>query len=122
VFFEEGAGLVTGCKVQADDRDGCNGDQDECQHGDDEPGGTISGLGRRLGDAHGVDEEVGDELERLHRFLMRRCGEMIAKKRVAASGWLGFGESEGWVVHLFIVYPGLCPGRGLAAAMAGAYT
>lgn len=110
MFFEEGAGLVTGCKVQADDRDGRDGDQDECQHGDDEPGGTISGLGRGLGDAHGVDEEVGDELERIHRFLMRGCGEMIAKKRVAASGWLGFGESEGWVVHLFIVYPGLRPG------------
>jgi hypothetical protein len=46
---------------------------DDGEHGgkqdDDEPGGTICGLGRWLGDSHGVDESVRYEKEELHGFF-----------------------------------------------------
>lgn len=54
--------------MQADDGDCRNSDQDGCQHGDDEPGGASGVFGGGLGDAHGVDEEVRDELEGFHGF------------------------------------------------------
>jgi hypothetical protein len=51
------------------DGDYCDGD-DGCKYGsehdNDEPGGTVCGLGRRLGDTHGVDKGVRDELDELH--------------------------------------------------------
>ena len=50
-------------------RQDCDGD-DGCKHGgehdDDEPGGAVGGLRRRLGDPHGVDKGVRDELNELH--------------------------------------------------------
>ena len=51
--------------------DSGDGGKDSCQHGDDEQGGAVGGLGRGLGDAHGVDEGVRDEVEELHSCSMR---------------------------------------------------
>ena len=67
-FFEAGAGLVTGTQMQAYKGYGRDGNQDDCEHDDDEPCGAIGCFGAGLGDAHGVDEEVGDELDGLHGF------------------------------------------------------
>ena len=36
------------------------------QHDEDEPGSAVSGLGRGLRDAHGVNKGVRDEEEKLH--------------------------------------------------------
>ena len=36
------------------------------QHDENEPGSAVSGLGRGLGDAHGVNKSVRDEVEKLH--------------------------------------------------------
>ena len=49
------------------------------QHDEDEPGSAVSGLGRGLRDAHGVDEGVRDEEEKLHGDLMepKRNGSRI---------------------------------------------
>ena len=53
--------------------------EDGGQHDEDEPGGAGCGLGRGLGDAHGVDEGVRDEEEKLHGDLMepKRNGSRI---------------------------------------------
>jgi hypothetical protein len=48
------------------DGDGDENGEDYGQQGDDEPGGAFCGLGRGLGDAHGVDEGVRDEKEKIH--------------------------------------------------------
>ena len=61
--------------MQADKGDRSNGNQNSCQHDDNEPGGAIGGLFSGLGDAHGVDEEIGDELERIHRALYEVAGK-----------------------------------------------
>ena len=53
------------------DDDGDDGCKDGGEHDDDEPGGTVGGLGRRLGDPHGVDKGVRDELDELHTCSMR---------------------------------------------------
>ena len=52
------------------DCDGEDGCKDGGEHDDDEPGGAICGLWRRLGDPHGVDECIRDELDELHLCLM----------------------------------------------------
>lgn len=49
--------------------DGGDGGKDGGQHSDDEQGGAVCGLWRRLGDAHGVDEGVRDEVKKLHNFF-----------------------------------------------------
>jgi hypothetical protein len=47
----------------------CN-DDDRCKYGrehdDDEPRGAVCRLGGRLGDTHGVDKCVRDELDEFH--------------------------------------------------------
>ena len=48
---------------------GGDGGKDSCQHGNDEQGGSVCGLGRGLSDAHGVDEGVRDEVKELHRLF-----------------------------------------------------
>ncbi len=51
------------------DRQSCDGGDDGDdgrEHDDDEPGGAVRGLRRRLGDAHGVDEGVRDKQEEFH--------------------------------------------------------
>ena len=48
------------------DRDGDDGCEDGREHDDDEPGGAVCGLRRGLGDPHGVDKGVCDELDELH--------------------------------------------------------
>jgi hypothetical protein len=58
--------MLTARSAMGGPMDGQNGDRDDDrkddgQHGDDEPGGPFRGLGRRLGDAHGVDESIRDE-------------------------------------------------------------
>jgi hypothetical protein len=52
------------------DGDGDNGCEYGGEHDDDEPGGAVGGLRRRLGDPHGVDKGVRDELDELHVFPM----------------------------------------------------
>jgi hypothetical protein len=48
------------------------------QHDEDEPRSPICGLGRGLGDAHGVDESVRDEEEELHVNLDGVTGGIVA--------------------------------------------
>ena len=57
--------------MNGQDGDGGDGGKDRGQHSYDEQGGAIRGLGRGLGDAHGVDEGVRDEVEELHISSMR---------------------------------------------------
>ncbi len=52
--------------MNGDDCDGKDGDDDGAEHDEDEPGGSFCGLRGGLGDAHGVDEGVRDEEEKLH--------------------------------------------------------
>jgi hypothetical protein len=52
--------------VNGQDGDRDENGKDDGQQGDDEPGGAFRGLGRGLGDAHGVDEGVRDEEEKIH--------------------------------------------------------
>ena len=59
------SGPVKGQNRYRDDRG-----EDGRQHDEDEPGSAVSGLGRGLGDAHGVDEGVRDEEKKLHSDLM----------------------------------------------------
>jgi hypothetical protein len=48
------------------------------EHDDDEPGGAVCGLRRGLGDPHGVDKGVRDELDELH-VSSDAEGEMVAE-------------------------------------------
>lgn len=48
------------------DRDGGDGDKHGREQDDDEPRGAVCGLWRGLGDPHGVDKGVRDELDELH--------------------------------------------------------
>ena len=52
--------------------DSGDGGKDGGQHDYDEQCGAVSSLGRGLGDAHGVDEGVRDEVEELHISSMRK--------------------------------------------------
>jgi hypothetical protein len=65
----------------------CDGD-DGCEYGgehdDDEPGGAVGGLRRGLGDPHGVDKGVCDELDKLHVSSMVSLSEMVAEIDEAA--------------------------------------
>jgi hypothetical protein len=61
---------VMGGPVDGYDRDGADGCKDGGEHDDDEPGGAVGGLWRGLGDPHGVDKGVRDELDELHVFPM----------------------------------------------------
>jgi hypothetical protein len=56
--------------VNGHDRDGGYGGKDDGQHSDDEPGSSIGGLRRGLGDAHRVDERVRDDEEEFHGVSM----------------------------------------------------
>jgi hypothetical protein len=56
--------------VDGYDRDGGDGCKDGREQDDDEPGGAVGGLWRGLGDPHGVDKGVRDELDELHVFPM----------------------------------------------------
>lgn len=57
------------------DGDGDDGSKDGGEHDDDEPGGAVGCLRRRLGNAHGVDKGVRDELDELH------IGSMVSLER-----------------------------------------
>ena len=50
--------------------DGDDGCKDGGEHDDDEPCSAVCRLGRGLGDPHGVDKGVRNELNELHVFLM----------------------------------------------------
>jgi hypothetical protein len=52
--------------VDGNDRDGGDGRKHGSEHDDDEPCGSVCGLWRGLGDPHGVDKGVRDELDDLH--------------------------------------------------------
>ncbi len=51
-----------------DGDDGDGGDESDYgeKHADDELSGAIRGLGRGLGDTHGVDKGIRDDEEELH--------------------------------------------------------
>ena len=81
----------------------CDGD-DGCKHGgehdEDEPGGAICCLRCGLGDAHGVDKGVRDELNELHVFPMVMVAERWDVSAIA--------ESQGVGVHLLSDVGGAC--------------
>lgn len=70
-FWSAVAGLVTGNNVQAKDGYGYYANENGKKHDSDDPGSAVCGTGRRLGDAHGVDEGVGEEEEKLHACSMK---------------------------------------------------
>ena len=72
--------------MQAEDGDGCNADKDASQHKGDEPGSAVCGLGRGLGDAHGVDERVREEEEQLHGYFDDNASKIGAG--IAGSKWV----------------------------------
>jgi hypothetical protein len=52
--------------VDGHDDDGDDGGKYGSEHDDDEPGGAVCGLRRGLGNPHGVDKGVRNELDELH--------------------------------------------------------
>jgi hypothetical protein len=58
------------CPVDGHDCDGDDGCKHSREHDDDEPGGAVGGLRGGLGDPHGVDKGVRDELDELHDSSM----------------------------------------------------
>ena len=52
--------------MDSHDCDGDNGCKHSGEHDDNEPGGAVGSLRRGLGDPHGVDKGVRDELDELH--------------------------------------------------------
>ena len=80
------------------DCDGDDGCKHDGEHDDDEPGGAVGGLRRRLGDSHGVDEGVRDEVDELHICSMvagRDSSRNPSRCDVSA-----MAESEGPGMHL----------------------
>jgi hypothetical protein len=65
---------VMGGEMYGNDRDGDDGGEHCGEHDEDEPGGSVCGLRRGLGDAHGVDKCVRDELDELHVWSMEELG------------------------------------------------
>ena len=65
-IFGDGAGLVTDREMQTEDCNCGYAKENAKKHGGDEPGGAVGGARRGLGDAHGVDEGVREEKEKLH--------------------------------------------------------
>lgn len=55
--------------VDGHERYGGDGGEHDREHDDDEPRCAIGGLGRGLGNPHGVDEGVRDEVQELHVLL-----------------------------------------------------
>ena len=78
--------------------DGDDGGEDGGEHDDDEPGGAVGGLGRRLGDPHGVDKGVRDELDELHICSMSIGGD--SSRNGSRQDVSGVAESDGPGVHL----------------------
>ena len=76
------------------DDDGDDRGKDGGKHDDDEPGGAVGGLGRRLGDPHGVDKGVRDELDELHVSLDKDRGS--SKENRCDIMFLGWVESIGF--------------------------
>jgi hypothetical protein len=83
---------VMGGDVDGNDRNGDNGREYSSKHDDDEPCSAVCRLGRGLGDSHGIDKGVRDELNELHVFPM----VMVAERR----GVSAIAESQGVDVHL----------------------
>lgn len=96
-FSEGGVRLVTGREMQAEDCHQRNGDEDAGQHDGDEPGGAHGLFGRRLGDAHGVDESVRDEEEKPH--ILSMIVPLNGSRNRASS----LDESVGVGAHLFLL-------------------
>ena len=101
--------------MQADHGYGRYAHQHASQHDCDEPGGAVCSLGRGLGDAHGVDESVREEEEKLHDLLDDRPDSLLRKLRTAA----GLVSLAAGLAHLLLEVPFY---RGLAALFADAYT
>jgi hypothetical protein len=74
------------------------GNRNDCckhsgEHDDDEPGGTIGSLRRRLRDSHGVDKGVRDELDELHVFSMAGRKDSSRDQKVQRFlGWRRIGS------------------------------
>jgi hypothetical protein len=69
---------VMGCDMDGYDRDGGDGDNHGREQDEDEPCGAVGGLWRGLGDPHGVDKGVRNELNEFHVFPMVN-GEIVAE-------------------------------------------
>ena len=61
---------VTGGEVDGNDRDGDDGGKHDTEHNENEPGSAICRLRCGLGNAHGIDKQVRDELNEFHTFSM----------------------------------------------------
>ena len=86
--------------MDGNDRNGDNGREHGSEHDDDEPCSAVCRLGRGLGDPHGIDKSVRDELNELHVFPMVMVAERWDVSAIA--------ESQGVGVHLFSDVGGAC--------------
>ncbi len=84
--------------MNGQDSDGNDGCKYGGEHDDDEPGGPVGGLRRRLGDSHGVDEGVRDEVDELHVFSM--VAGRDSRRNPSRCDVSAMAESEGLAVHL----------------------
>lgn len=80
------------------DRDGGDGDKHDREQDDDEPCGAVGSLWRGLGDPHGVDKGVCDELDELHVSSMVNWGD--GSRNQCSQDVSARAESEGSGVHL----------------------
>ena len=85
--------------MDGDDGDGDDRCKDGREHDDDEQGRAVGGLRRRLGDPHGVDKGVRDELDELHISFDGGQGTIVAEIPHDAS-FPPIAESKGQRVHL----------------------
>ena len=89
---------VTGSEVDGDEDDGDHGCKYGSEHDDDEPGGAVCRLWRGLGNPHGVDKGVRDELDELHVSSMVNWGD--SSRNQCSQDVSARAESEGSGVHL----------------------
>ena len=84
--------------MDGNDRDGGDGDKHGREQDDNEPRGSVCGLWRGLGDPHGVDKGVRDELDELHVFPMLNWTD--SSRNQGRPGIAAGVESQGFGVHL----------------------
>ena len=68
-----------GRPVDGHDYDGDDHRKYGTEHDNDEPGGSVCSLRRGLGNPHGVDKGICDELDELHVYSSIEIGRMVAE-------------------------------------------